>query len=55
VIISEDSGHDRIVSLFTGAGFAQIDDRAARNFFERFHLLRFRPDPGGAPSTTVNR
>jgi release factor glutamine methyltransferase len=54
VIISEDSGHDRIVSLFKGAGFAPIDDRAARNFFERFHLLRFRRDPGGAPSTSVN-
>ena len=35
VIISEDSGHDRIVSLFTGGGFAQIDDRDG-GFFSDF-------------------
>lgn len=54
VIFSEDSGKDQMVSLFTRAGFVPIDDRAGRRFFERFHLMRFRPDPAAAPSTSVN-
>jgi release factor glutamine methyltransferase len=42
VIFSEDSGHDRIVSLFTEAGFVATDQRTTRKFFERFHLLRLQ-------------
>jgi hypothetical protein len=40
VIYSEDSGHDRILSLFTDAGLVPTDQRTARKYFERFHLLR---------------
>jgi len=43
VIFSEDSGRDRIVSLFTAAGLAPVEERSARKFFERFHLLRLHP------------
>jgi release factor glutamine methyltransferase len=43
VIFSEDSGHDRIVSLFTAAGFTPVEERTARKYFERFHLLRLQP------------
>jgi release factor glutamine methyltransferase len=43
VIFSEDSGRERILSLFEAAGLAPVDERGAMKFFERFHLLRFRP------------
>ena len=49
VIISEDSGHDRIVSLFTGAGFLPIDDRAARVFQ---HLVARGSAARSAPTAT---
>jgi release factor glutamine methyltransferase len=42
VIFSEDSGRDRIVSLFDDAGFVPTDERMGRRFFERFHLLRLQ-------------
>jgi release factor glutamine methyltransferase len=40
VIYSEDSGHERILSLFAEAGFEATEQRTAFKFFERFHLLR---------------
>jgi release factor glutamine methyltransferase len=42
VIFSEDSGRDRIVSLFTAAALTATDERTSTRYFERFHLLRFR-------------
>jgi len=43
VIFSEDSGHDRILSLFAAAGFVPRDERRTRKFFERFYLVRLEP------------
>jgi release factor glutamine methyltransferase len=42
VIFSEDSGRDSIVSLFTAAGFALVEERTARRYFERFHIVRLQ-------------
>jgi release factor glutamine methyltransferase len=42
VIFSEDSGADRMMSLFVDAGFVAIDQRTASRYFERFHLLRLQ-------------
>ena len=40
MIFSEDSGHERIMSLFGEAGFVATEQQTALKFFERFHLLR---------------
>ncbi len=42
VIFSEDSGPDRMMSLFVEAGFVATDQRTAHRYFERFHLLRLQ-------------
>ena len=43
VIFSEDSGHDRIVSLFTrGRASWRSTSARAHRYFERFHLLRLQ-------------
>jgi release factor glutamine methyltransferase len=42
VIFSEDSGRDRILSLFGDAGLAPAEERVTRRYFERFHLVRLR-------------
>ena len=43
VIFSEDSGRDRIVSMFTDAGLVPAEERNVMKFFERFHLMRLQP------------
>jgi release factor glutamine methyltransferase len=45
IIFSEDSGRDRVVPLFEAAALAPFDERVARRYFERFHLLSFRAAP----------
>lgn len=40
VIFSEDSGPERIMSLFTEAGFVATHQRTALKYFERFHMLQ---------------
>jgi len=46
VIFSEDSGPERITSLFADAGFVTVDARTAHRYFERFHMLRLQlPSP----------
>lgn len=42
VIFSEDSGRDRILSLFRAAGLAPTEERVTRKYFERFHLVRLQ-------------
>jgi len=49
VIFSEDSGPERIASLFTDAGFVPADERTAFKFFERFHLMRLER-PSSSPA-----
>lgn len=53
VIFSEDSGPDRIVPLFTEAGFVATDQRTTHRYFERFHLLQLRP--ASAPPAEQHR
>ena len=50
VIFSEDSGPDRMMSLFTEAGFVATDQRTAHRYFERFHLLRLQVLPSTTPA-----
>ncbi len=50
VIFSEDSGPDRMMSLFTEAGFVATDQRTARRYFERFHMLRLQLLPSPKPA-----
>jgi release factor glutamine methyltransferase len=50
VIFSEDSGPDRMISLFTHAGFVATDHRTARRYLERFHLMRLQLLPSATPA-----
>jgi release factor glutamine methyltransferase len=42
IVLSEDCGHDRVVSIFTGAGFVVTGERVTRRFFDKFHTLSLR-------------
>jgi release factor glutamine methyltransferase len=42
VVFSEDSDHDRILSIFTGAGLVAVGEKITRKFFEQFHAVWFR-------------
>jgi release factor glutamine methyltransferase len=55
VIFSEDSGRERVLSLFTAAGLRATDERTTTRFFERFHVLRFRQAAAGAPPAEHRR
>jgi release factor glutamine methyltransferase len=41
-LFSEDSGRDRMVSLFADAQFTAEEERIRTRWFERFHILRLR-------------
>jgi release factor glutamine methyltransferase len=43
VLFSEDSGRDRMLSIFQRAGLTAIGESVASRFFERFHVLCLRP------------
>jgi release factor glutamine methyltransferase len=43
VVFSEDANRDKILSLFAQAGLSAIEERIARRWFERFHVVSFQP------------
>jgi release factor glutamine methyltransferase len=42
IVLSEDCGHDRIVSIFAGAGFVVTAQRVTARGFDKFHTLSLR-------------
>jgi release factor glutamine methyltransferase len=41
VIFSEDSGRERLMSIFSAAELVAVEERTRTRFFERFHVVRF--------------
>jgi release factor glutamine methyltransferase len=45
VIFSEDSGRDRILSMFAQAGLGVVCEQFTRRFVDNFHVVRFKRAP----------
>jgi release factor glutamine methyltransferase len=44
IVFSEDSGHQRVLSIFSGAGLRAIRQETTQRLFERFHVVWLVPD-----------